>query len=90
MLVNAMIHDQQRTFCREHADAQIGIFRDPLAPDPGSVHHHRRMQGLHLAGEMISNVHPADGCTFTNQPGHFMGRQNDRAMLSGIQHVGSG
>lgn len=34
MLVNAVIHDQQRSFRREHANAQIGIFGNVLPPDP--------------------------------------------------------
>ena len=74
MLVNAMIHDQQRTFRREHANAQIGIFRNTLTPDPGGIHHYRCMQGLHLTRKMVTYIHAADGRSFTNQSGHFMGR----------------
>ena len=36
-VINAVIEDQQRAFCREHGDAQIGVLRDALAPDPGGV-----------------------------------------------------
>ena len=37
--VDTMVEDQQRSLGREHGDAQIGIFRDPLSPDPGSIDH---------------------------------------------------
>ena len=74
MLVNAVIHNQQRTFGREHTDAQVGIFRNALAPDPGGVDDYRCMQRLHLTRQMIAYVHAANRCPFTNQSRHFMRR----------------
>ncbi|MPN38852.1 hypothetical protein SDC9_186377 [bioreactor metagenome] len=74
MLVNAMIHNQQRTFGREHTDAQIGIFRNALTPNPGGVNDNRCMQGLHFARQMIAHVNAANRRAFANQSCHFMRR----------------
>ncbi len=37
MLVDPMVHDQQRAFRREHANTQVGVFGDPLPQIPAAL-----------------------------------------------------
>ncbi|CNV09760.1 Uncharacterised protein [Salmonella enterica subsp. enterica serovar Bovismorbificans] len=74
MLVDPMVHDQQRAFRREHANTQVGVFGDPLPPDTCRIDHHRRVKRLGFASEMVAHMDAADRCAFTNEPGHFMRR----------------
>ena len=87
MLINAVIHNQQRSFRREHANAQIGIFGNVLPPDPSGINHDRCMKGLSFAGEMVTYTNTAHRRAFTNQPRDFMSGKDNGTVFFGIQHV---
>ena len=90
MLINAVIHNQQRSFRREHANAQIGIFGNVLPPDPSGINHDRCMKGLSFAGEMVTYTNTAHRRAFTNQPRDFMSGKDNGTVFFGIEHVRCG
>ncbi|VFS59395.1 Uncharacterised protein [Raoultella planticola] len=81
--VDTVVEDQQRSFGREHGDAQIGIFRDPLSPDPGGIDHDTGVQRASLTLLMIIKLDPANAFSTADEPGNFTTGQNGRAMFPG-------
>ena len=69
-VVDAVAEDQQRPFGREHADAQVSVFGDLLAPDAGGVDHHRRMQLITPLILMVVNAHARHPVAAAQQPHH--------------------
>ena len=90
VLINTVIEDQQRSFGRKHTNAQVGILRDALAPNPCRIDHHRGMKGRCFAGQMINDMHAAHRRAVAHQPGDFVGGKNGGTVLAGIQHIRGG
>ena len=90
MLINAVIEDQQRAFCREHANAQIGILRDALAPNPGGIDHHRRMQVADFTAGDMAQAHAIHRVARAQQAADFVAGKDFCTVLAGIKHIAGG
>ncbi len=66
-----MIEDQQRSLRREHGDAQVGIFRNTLPPDPGGVNHHPGVQSAGLVKLAVVYLDAADVIAPAQQACYF-------------------
>lgn len=86
--VNAMVEDQQRSFSRKHRNTQIGIFRNPLAPDPGGIDHYAGAQRVVFATLMVIAVHAVDPIAAAQQAGDFTAGKDGGAVFAGVQHIG--
>ncbi|MNH10332.1 hypothetical protein D3C79_698080 [compost metagenome] len=62
-VVDAVAQDQQCPFGREHADAQIGVLRNLLAPNAGGVDHHLGVDIVAARSLMVENAHAGHAVT---------------------------
>ena len=69
--VDTIIHDQQGTLGREHANGQVSVFTDLLTPDTGSVYHLLGMNSNFFTGPDIDAVNPAHPTLGNNQANHL-------------------
>ena len=85
-----MIEDQQRSLRREHGDAQVGIFRNTLSPDPGGVNHHPGVQSAGLVKLAVVYLDAADAIAPAQQACYFAAGKDLRAVFAGVEHIGRG
>ena len=85
-----MIEDQQRSLRREHGDAQVGIFRNTLPPDPGGVNHHPGVQSAGLVKLAVVYLDAADAIALAQQACYFAAGKDLRAVFAGVEHIGCG
>ncbi len=87
-VINAVIEDQQRAFCRKHGDAQIGVFRDALAPDPGGVDDDLRVNATRFTALMIVDLYAVHTIAPAQQTGDLAAGKDLRAVFAGVEHIG--
>ncbi|MNN22021.1 hypothetical protein D3C81_1353640 [compost metagenome] len=85
-----MAEDQQSALGREHANAQIGVFRNLLAPDARGIDHHFGMNIVALCRLMVENAHPGNAIASAKQTDHLMIGEDLRTVLTGVEHIGGG
>ena len=85
-----MVEDQQRSFCRKHRDAQVGVLCDALPPNPGGVDHHLSAQRARFSALMIVDRDAMDAIALPQQTGDFAAGEDRRAMFAGIEHIRRG